>query len=447
MPALFVYLIQVNTALLLFYLLYRLVFRSLTFYKLNRFLLLFGLLFSVLYPLIDFSSIFAGSAQLSAGYSMVLPVLQQEQVQLQATAFDYWYWLQFIFWCVTALMILRLLLRLASLYRLHRQSGPDAYEGYSFRRIDGAVNPFSFWQTIYVNPRNHEPQELVAILKHEQVHVGELHSLDIMLAEMLLLFCWFNPAVWLTRKVISENLEFITDQQLLLGDIDSRFYQYSLLKISKLPEASSLVSNFNFLTIKARIAMMNKKRSARVHAFKYALIIPLVCGLVTACSIPNHEEEQILTDKPGSQQENALPDVSYYYIDGKESSEERVKNLDPGEIESVEVFKGDNATAVFGDAAAKGVVVVTTKKNSNTEAARAMTVKIRKASGEEGTTTEGLADKLLIIDGETATEADLKALSPDMISHMEVLKGEQAVQKWGETAWEGVIMITTKKID
>ncbi|WP_224996050.1 M56 family metallopeptidase [Cesiribacter sp. SM1] len=445
MPSAIVYIIQLNTALVLFYLLYRLVFRPLTFYRLNRGLLLFGLLFSIIYPLIDINLLFSRPLELNGAYKVVLPVLQYEQVQQQASSFDYWYWLQFLFWSVTALMVLRLLLRFTSLYRLHRQAQPASHAGYHFRCVEGAVNPFSFWSTIYVNPGYHEPQELLAILKHEQVHVRELHSLDILLAELLLLFCWFNPAMWLTKKVISENLEFITDQQLLQGNIDSRFYQYSLLKISKLPEASSLVNNFNFLTIKTRIAMMNKKRSARVHAFKYALVIPLMCGLITACSVPDHEEELILADEPGSRQESTLPEVSYYYVDGKEWSKENVSTLDPGEIESVEVFKGENATAVFGEEAASGVVVINTRKNSNTEAARAMTVKIRQASGDAEADTESMADKLLIIDGREVTESELNRLSPDMISQMEVLKGEQALQKWGDKARGGAIIITTKQ--
>jgi hypothetical protein len=53
MSELFIYLIKANIALCLFYLAYRLGLRRLTFYTLNRFFLLTGIVFSSLFPLVD----------------------------------------------------------------------------------------------------------------------------------------------------------------------------------------------------------------------------------------------------------------------------------------------------------------------------------------------------------------------------------------------------------
>ena len=53
---------------------------------------------------------------------------------------------------------------------------------------------------------------------------------------------------------------------------------------------------------------------------------------------------------------------------------------------------------------------------------------------------------LVIIDGKEADSTTaLDDLDPSNIDKMEVLKGEKAVEKYGEKAKNGVILITTKK--
>jgi hypothetical protein len=126
----------------------------------------------------------------------------------------------------------RLVVQFLSLYQVHRRSEPDRSGPYPFRRVADEVAPFSFWQTVYLNPGCHAPADLPAILQHEAVHVSEWHSLDLLLAELTLVCCWFNPAAWLLKGAVAENLEFRTDQQLLRGGIDRQAYQYGLLHLS-----------------------------------------------------------------------------------------------------------------------------------------------------------------------------------------------------------------------
>jgi len=53
----------------------------------------------------------------------------------------------------------------------------------------------------------------------------------------------------------------------------------------------------------------------------------------------------------------------YVVIDGEESNTEAMNNLDPNQIAKVEILKGENATAAYGDKGANGVIIVTTKKD------------------------------------------------------------------------------------
>ena len=52
---------------------------------------------------------------------------------------------------------------------------------------------------------------------------------------------------------------------------------------------------------------------------------------------------------------------------------------------------------------------------------------------------------LFYIDGKKASEQEVKALKPDAIDKIEVLKGEKATEKYGKKAKDGVVLITTKK--
>src|SRR5690606_9252618 len=66
-PSLALYLLQVNLALLLFYIGYRLLLRNYTFYTINRYYLLLALFYSAIYPLLDFKELlhtFSGSEKL-----------------------------------------------------------------------------------------------------------------------------------------------------------------------------------------------------------------------------------------------------------------------------------------------------------------------------------------------------------------------------------------------
>lgn len=442
MPEILAYLLQVNISVGVFYLLYRWLFRSFTFYRANRYLLIAGLLFSLAYPFITLPIFFSNASFTSlteGGYSLPLSSWSVVEQDSRVVLFNIWFWLEVTFWLVTCLMALRLVMRFVSLYQLHCTTSPASFKGYAYRQVGLQVNPFSFWKTIYLNPNSHAPEELEAILKHEQVHIAGYHTLDVLLAEGILLFCWMNPAMWLTKKAISENLEFITDRHLLIAGMESRQYQYQLLKISQLAQISSLVNNFNFITIKTRISMMNKKRSASFLMFSYALLLPVALGFVTACNLPgDHAELQALEQASAV---NSMEDSEIiYYLNGVVVDKAEIDKLDPQDIAQVNVLKGDNAQEKLDDTNAEGAVMVTARPGKGD------VVKVN--TSQNGTARESnppLSAMLIMVDGEEVSQAYLEALAPEKIERMDVLKGEQATNYYGEKGKVGVLLITTKK--
>ena len=287
MPATFVFLLKVNIALLLFCAGYYLVLRPLTFYTLNRIYLLAAILFASIYPQINFSAFVQRHEELAKPMEQIA-INWQSSAQLVSQpveTFDYWYWLSVIFWTGAGLLFIRLAMQLLSLLRLYKNSKPQYIGDHLVRVMDKDAAPFSFWRSIYVNPAKHEPADLKSILLHEQVHVNQWHTADILLAELSSIFYWFNPGIWLIKRAVRENIEFITDRKILKNGIDSKAYQYSLVNVSFNNNQPGIVNHFNISTIKKRIIMMNAKRSSKLNLTRYAFVVPAVMALLLVFSI------------------------------------------------------------------------------------------------------------------------------------------------------------------
>ena len=284
MPAIFVFLFKVNIALLLFCAGYYFILRRLTFYTINRVYLFTAIVFASVYPKINISDF-------AERHKAITQPVQIMVLNFQATTSkvldkpNYWQWAEVAFWIGAALFACRLLIQLYSLFKIYRGSKPMEIYGHDIRAIADNANPFSFWKSIYVNPDKHEPADLKSILMHEQIHVDELHTVDILLAEISTIFYWFNPGIWLIKKAIRENIEFITDREILNKGFDTKQYQYSLVNVSFAAEPNGIVNHFNISTIKKRIIMMNAKRSSKINITRYALLMPAVIVMLLAFNI------------------------------------------------------------------------------------------------------------------------------------------------------------------
>lgn len=285
MPHFFIILFKINLVLLLFAAVYYLVLRRLTFYVINRVFLVFGILFSTAYPLINLTAFFSRHQAVPE----FVPQFNQNVSQLAQQESVYWSLLSILFYAGVILMAIRLIIQFVSLYRVHKNSDPGWFGDYKIRVLKEEVSPFSFWKTIYVNPLLHRNHDLNSILEHERVHVEEWHTIDIILAEICVVFYWFNPGVWLMKKAVKENIEFITDAKILKKGINKKSYQYSLLHVGNLQPCTTIVNNFNISDLKMRIKMMNARRSSPLNLSRYLFFLPALLLVTLAFTIKKRE--------------------------------------------------------------------------------------------------------------------------------------------------------------
>ncbi|UOQ66171.1 M56 family metallopeptidase [Hymenobacter volaticus] len=432
MPDLLVYLLKVNGALLLFVAAYYALLRQLTFHTLNRWYLVGAVLFSALYPLADLAALWPRPVELG-GDLIIWQSSWQPSAATKTNSIDYYGWVLALYWAGVLVLGAQLLVQALSLRRLHRASTP--IESLHFRQISEAVTPFSFWRTIYINTEQHQAAELPAILQHEQVHVQQWHTLDVLLGQVQRVFCWFNPAAWLLLRALQENLEFIADQAVLrAGQVDSKMYQYSLVRLSTLALGPALVTPFTFHTLKSRITMMNSQKTPIIHMARYILIAPLVAALLLGSCSKAEQEESV---KPATKAVQNMVDNALYFVDGEKSTKEAVELLQQNAdaIASMNVLKGEGARRLFGESAASGAIVVTTKANEKSSAVVAF--------NKQFSPTANTANALILIDGKEASEAALKEIPQENIKDIHVLKGSAFEAQYGAKARNGVIIVTT----
>ncbi|MCG8581297.1 MAG: M56 family metallopeptidase [Bacteroidales bacterium] len=170
----------------------------------------------------------------------------------------------------------RLLLLVYNLYRIIRKNNVIHSEGYNIVLIKDDMPSFSFINWIFVNKEALQPEEFEQVITHEKVHVQHKHSVDLLLAHIITIFQWFNPLTWRIQKSIKTCHEYIADRQVI--DQGHELFDYQSLLLSQLISIRSveLVNNFNLLSIKKRIAMMNKIKSGNSAKLKALLVIPMV---------------------------------------------------------------------------------------------------------------------------------------------------------------------------
>ncbi len=133
--------------------------------------------------------------------------------------------------------------------------------------------PFSFWNTIYLSEKYFRNNEIEnSIFLHEEIHIQQKHSLDVIVSEFVKAILWFNPFVYLYHKAIVNNHEFIADEEVLHKNNNVKQYQELILSEILKQQNLSLIHQFNFNNTKKRFIMMTKKNSKFSNAKKMMMI-------------------------------------------------------------------------------------------------------------------------------------------------------------------------------
>src|SRR5690554_5341158 len=280
-----IYILKSTALLSLFFLVYEFLLKRDTFFTLNRYFLIVGVLVAVALPFLTFTKTIVVEESITTVNTLDLNTLNYNSSTSQAvlmenpsfwTSIDFTQILVYLYFLGIIFFLVKFCISLIKLQRILSYR-PKTYlkNGIRYIETDRKTNPFTFFKTVVYNPALHSTDELEMILKHETTHAQNWHSVDVLLGQLLIAVHWFNPLVWRYSKRIDQNLEFIVDYKTTKARFPKKSYQMTLLRHA-LPNNMSLpVNNFYSFT-KIRILMLNKNKSHHKNRLKVLLVLPFI---------------------------------------------------------------------------------------------------------------------------------------------------------------------------
>lgn len=423
MSAFFVYILQSAVCLAILFLFYSILLSRETFYRYNRVALLCLIPLSFVLPLCHLP-LFTESESAAPVPVVILDNLSAFSYvtdDVEATAAPVpvtlvtaivLYWAGVVFFVARYIVTIVHLLRLMS---SGRRVTDD--EGRQIIVLPRSIAPFSWFGRIVLSEEDYAAHSR-EILLHESAHIRKRHSLDLLVADLCTWLQWFNPAAWLLKRELQTVHEYEADAEVIDQGIDARQYQLLLIKRSVGSKFYCVTNHFNHNKLNKRITMMLKKKSNRKATWKYLYVIPVALCTVTVF---------------------ARPEVS-----------ERLDEIASTDLLAM-LDKDDSQSATD-----QSQMVITAASNSN------QTNTLNVNIDESGDSSQGnklkinitengkpasMDSALCIVDGKKVSREEIDKLSPDQIKSVTVLKGKMAVEKYGDEAKGGALLISTKESD
>ncbi|MDD2380930.1 MAG: M56 family metallopeptidase [Mariniphaga sp.] len=330
------YILESGISLSFMAMVYVIFLRKETFFRLNRMFLLGSILFSVVLPFLRFRVYDPRPVMLPevtvTPYRNVLEVITVYGHDLSVTVEQALLSADLLIWLYlagVAFFLGRFLVRMFGIVLLIRRHPVHKQDRFRMVFLDQSGSPYSFLSYIFVNRSLQGSEDFHRMVAHEMEHVRQGHSLDVLLLEVLTSFQWFNPFMWMLRRVIRENHEFLADRAVLNSGVSPGYYKKLLL--SQFAGGQLLLTNhFSYSIIKKRIKMMTKIKSSRVSNVKvalgiiiaFALIVVFACEQKEAIDMPKTPGEQSLTVTMLEQDQNAL-----FRFEGSDEALLRIRNI------------------------------------------------------------------------------------------------------------------------
>jgi len=304
---LLIYLLKVSACMAMFFAFYLLVPRKLTFFKLNRFYLLGGLLLSFAIPASQLTIEKEVPQQINnidlpmLTHTPVMPTSAMPIVTGTMSVEDSFNWYLLLPYLYGAIVLCLLLVTTWKLLQLFKHTRVEAAKINGLRLVPKSMGftNCSFFNYVFIDQQRLSAAELEVLLTHEEVHAKQLHSIDKILMMLTKAVLWFNPIVYLYDKALEEAHEYEADET-TSNNFGTGPYASLLLKLAVEKNAMPLVHNFVKSPIKQRIKMLFNGKSSTAKKLAYLFVLPIGLGLIWGFTIKVVEvnpKTQLYSDK------------------------------------------------------------------------------------------------------------------------------------------------------
>lgn len=277
------YIIKTTSILFILLVYYKLFLRKQTFFRLNRLYLLSALVIAITTPFISIE-IKALSTNTTTFHPLRIymsNLLDEVYVLGNYTTkgitinFNDLNWLAILYWLGVTFFSIRYILAILQIQKIKHRYPHKHFHGITIIALPTQQPAFSFFNNLFISPFL-SVEDRHKIFEHEKIHIRQLHSLDLLIAELICISNWFNPLVWIFKNTIIENHEYIADRQVI-----RRFHTGSYLELlirQTFKGAFSFTNYFSCSNLKKRTIMMTKKQSRKYWVLSF---IPVTAILVT----------------------------------------------------------------------------------------------------------------------------------------------------------------------
>ncbi|WOD44639.1 energy transducer TonB [Hwangdonia lutea] len=286
------YILQTVAFQLIFLLAYDVFLKRDTFFKWNRLYLLATAMLSLILPFIKLESfkkvvpqnyiitlpeVVLGQSDANANNTVALNavVLKQHSVQV---------W-ELVFYIGLIIAFLLFLYKIFKIAALVVKNPKQSVGNIVLVELLNSTAAFSFFHYIFLGEKL-KAEDKETILKHELIHTQQKHTFDLLFFEVLRIVFWFNPFVYIYQSRMATLHEFIADAHAVKHQNKAQYYQNLLAEVFETKNISFINTFFKQSLIKKRIVMLSKTKSKQINLLKYALLIPLVFGMLvyTSCT-------------------------------------------------------------------------------------------------------------------------------------------------------------------
>ena len=293
------FIIESGISLSLLALIYMLFLRKETFFRLNRLFLLFSILFSVILPFLHFR-VYAPQSNMLAEVTVTpyrnvleaVTIYGQDLSGAMVKSISSSKIIILIYLLGLTFFLGRTIFRIIQILLIISKNEVQHIDNYRFVMVDKEFSPFSFLGYIFINPNRRKEAGYEKMVTHEMEHIKQGHTFDVLILEILTVFQWFNPFMWMLKRAIRENHEYLADHAVLSSGISSAQYKQLLLS-QAVGMQLDIANNFNSSLIKKRIQMISKIRSSKLANLKYILGFVSLLALVVIFACEQKETQQV----------------------------------------------------------------------------------------------------------------------------------------------------------
>lgn len=275
------YFFKASISLIILYALYWVMLRYEFNHRLNRVIGLMCVIFSVSFPFIQFKELPKTSQLTATVYAVEKTTIDFQHTVSSAISTDAIDIFLILYGIGASVFLLRCLIGMATLLKLYIRSSRFSRWGFKVVVLPRSVSPFTFFNILFIGHDHVDGSEMDVMLQHEQVHRDHYHSIDAMLLEILTIIFWFNPVIWLFRRDIKAEHEYLADEEVLKKGMN--LFDYQLLLFRARTGISIGIGNYlsNNISLIKRLKMMTQPKSnSRGSYLRVSLFLALMSAIL-----------------------------------------------------------------------------------------------------------------------------------------------------------------------